>query len=174
MSTDKIIEVLLYAVPSIITGGVAYYLFDSYFKDQQNTRRWLLQRENQKHSLPLRLQAYERLALLLERISPAKLLVRVAPTGDDKTDYQNLLIHHIEQEYEHNITQQVYVTDELWTMLLTAKNTIIQNIRKTALDPSVTNADELREKILSNLLDGQSASSLALSFLKSEVSEVLG
>src|SRR6218665_527316 len=174
MSTDKIIEVLLYAVPSIITGGVAYYLFDSYFKDQQNTRRWLLQRENQKHSLPLRLQAYERLALLLARISPAKLLVRVAPTSDDKTDYQNRLIQHIEQEYEHTITQQVYVTDELWTMLLTAKNTIIQNIRKPTLDSSITNADQLREKILSNLLDGQSASSLALSFLKSEVSEVLG
>jgi hypothetical protein len=174
MNIDKLVEVLLYAVPSLITGGVAYYLFDSYFKDQQNTRRWLLQKENQKEALPLRLQAYERLALLLERINPAKLLVRVAPTNTDKVDYQNLLIHHIEQEYEHNITQQVYVTDALWTMLLTAKNTIIQNIRKTTLDASVTNADQLREKILSNLLDGQSASSLALSFLKSEVGEVLG
>ena len=174
MSIDKLVEVLLYAVPSLITGGVAYYLFDSYFKDQQNTRRWLLQKDNQKEALPLRLQAYERLALLLERINPAKLLVRVAPTNTDKVAYQNLLIHHIEQEYEHNITQQVYVTDDLWTMLLTAKNTIIQNIRKTTLDASITNADQLREKILSNLLDGQSASSLALSFLKSEVSEILG
>ncbi|MDI1317473.1 hypothetical protein [Flavobacterium sp.] len=174
MSIDKLVEVLLYAVPSLITGGVAYYLFDSYFKDQQNTRRWLLQKDNQKEALPLRLQAYERLALLLERINPAKLLVRVAPINDDKVAYQNLLIQHIEQEYEHNITQQVYVTDDLWTMLLTAKNTIIQNIRKTTLDASVTNADQLREKILSNLLDGQSASSLALSFLKSEVSEILG
>ncbi len=174
MSIDKVVEVLLYAVPSLITGGVAYYLFDSYFKDQQNTRRWLLQKDNQKEALPLRLQAYERLALLLERINPAKLLVRVAPTNTDKVAYQNLLIHHIEQEYEHNITQQVYVTDDLWTMLLTAKNAIIQNIRKTTLDASVTNADQLREKILSNLLEGQSASSLALSFLKSEVSEVLG
>jgi hypothetical protein len=105
-------------------------LFDNYFKDQQNTRRWLLQKENQKHSLPLRLQAYERLALFLERINPAKLLIRVAPLSDNKVDYQNLLIHHIEQEYEHNITQQVYITSELWTMLLTAKNTIIQNIEK--------------------------------------------
>jgi hypothetical protein len=174
MNIDKLIEVLLYAVPSLITGGVAYYLFDSYFKDQQNTRRWLLQKENQKQALPLRLQAYERLALLLERINPAKLLVRVAPTNDDKVDYQNLLIHHIEQEYEHNLTQQVYVTDELWTMLLTAKNTIIQNIRKTTADTSLTNANQLREKILTNLLEGQSASSLALSYLKSEVTEVLG
>ena len=174
MNLDKLFEALLYAVPSLITGGVAYYLFDNYFKDQQNTRRWLLQRENQKHSLPLRLQAYERLALFLERINPAKLLIRVAPLNDDKTAYQNLLIHHIEQEYEHNMTQQVYITDECWTMILTAKNTIIQNIRKTTLDEKVTTADQLREKILSNLLDGESASSLALSYLKSEVREVLG
>ena len=166
MNSDKFIELLMYTVPSLITGGVAYYLFDTYFKDQQNTRRWLLQKENQKQSLPLRLQAYERLALFLERINPVKLLIRVAPLSNDKVAYQNLLIHHIEQEYEHNITQQVYVTDALWTMLLTAKNTIIHNIRKTTLDETVTNADQLREKILSNLLDGQSASTVALAYLK--------
>ena len=174
MNLDKFFEVLLYAVPSLITGGVAYYLFDNYFKDQQNTRRWLLQRENQKHSLPLRLQAYERLALFLERISPAKLLIRVAPISENKSDYQNLLIQHIEQEYEHNMTQQIYITDECWTMILTAKNTIIQNIRKTTLDEMITNADQLREKIVSNMLDGNSASTLALSYLKSEVTDVLG
>ena len=174
MNTDKILELLMYTVPSLITGGLAYYLFDSYFKDQQNTRRWLIQKENQKQSLPLRLQAYERLALFLERINPTKLLIRVAPLNNNKVDYQNLLIQHIEQEYEHNITQQVYVTDALWTILLTAKNTIIQNIRKTTLDETIGNADQLREKILSNLLDGQSASTVALSYLKNEVAEVLG
>ena len=174
MSIDKFIEVLLYAVPSLITGGVAYYLFDSYFKDQQNTRRWLLQKENQKESLPLRLQAYERLALFLERISPSKLLIRVAPISENKVDYQNFLIQNIEQEYEHNMTQQIYITDECWTMILTAKNTIIQNIRKTTLDKTVTNADQLREKILSNMLDGSSATQLALSYLKTEVIDILG
>lgn len=174
MNIDKLVEVLMYAVPSLITGGVAYYLFDSYFKDQQHTRRWILQKENQKHSMPLRLQAYERLALFLERISPAKLLIRVAPLNDNKADYQNLLIHHIEQEYDHNMTQQIYITDECWTMILTAKNTIIQNIRKTTLDESINNADQLREKILSNMLDGNSASQLALSYLKTEVTQILG
>jgi hypothetical protein len=174
MNSDKILELAFYTLPALITGGVAYYLFQSYFNDQQNTRRWLIQKENQKQSLPLRLQAYERLALFLERISPAKLLIRVAPLNDDKLDYQNLLIHHIEQEYEHNLTQQIYITDQCWTMVLTAKNTIIQNIRKTTLDATVTNADQLREKILSSMLDGQSASTLALSYLKSEVTDVLG
>lgn len=174
MSTDKILELAFYTLPALITGGVAYYLFDSYFKDQQHTRRWISQKENQKHALPLRLQAYERMALFLERINPAKLLIRVAPLNEDKSAYQNLLIHHIEQEYEHNLTQQIYITDECWTMVLTAKNTIIQNIRKTTADTTITDADRLREKILSNLLQDEVATNVALAFLKSEVSEVLG
>ena len=174
MNTDKIVELLMYTVPSLITGGVAYFLFTSHFKEQQNSRKWILKRENQKHSLPLRLQAYERLALFLERINPTKLLIRVAPLTDNKVDYQNLLIQHIEQEFEHNLAQQIYITDDSWTMLLTAKNTIIQNIRKTTLDESIKDANALREKILSNLLDGQSATTVALSYLKNEVADVLG
>ena len=173
MNTDKILELAFYTLPAIITGGVAYYLFNSYFNDQQKTRRWLLQKDNQKQALPLRLQAYERLALFLERINPSKLLIRVAPLGDNKNDYQNLLIHHIEQEYDHNITQQIYVSDECWNMILSAKNTIIQNIRKTAINEEVKSSDELRETILSNLLDGQSSSTIALSYLKAEVSDFL-
>jgi hypothetical protein len=65
MDNSKIFEILAYTLPSLITGSVAYYLFNAHFKDQQNTRRWLLQKENQKDSLPLRLQAYERMALFL-------------------------------------------------------------------------------------------------------------
>ena len=173
MNTDKIIEVLMYAIPSLITGGVAYLLFERHFKDQENSRRWILQRENQKHALPLRLQAYERLALFLERINPSKLLIRVAPLSTNKADYQNLLIHHIEQEFEHNLTQQVYVSDELWVTILKAKNTVIQSIRKTTLDDSVTDADKLREKILNDLLESEPATNIALSFLKTELKEFL-
>lgn len=173
MNTDKIIEVLMYVIPSLITGGVAYLLFERHFKDQENSRRWILQRENQKHALPLRLQAYERLALFLERINPSKLLIRVAPLSTNKADYQNLLIHHIEQEFEHNLTQQIYVSDELWVTILKAKNTVIQSIRKTTLDDSVTDADKLREKILNDLLESEPATSIALSFLKTELKEFL-
>ena len=173
MNTDKIIELAFYTLPALITGGVAYFLFNSYFKDQQNTRRWLVQRENQKLGLPLRLQAYERLALFLERISPTKLLIRVAPLNDDKISYQNLLVQHIEQEYEHNLAQQIYVSDECWLMLVTAKNTIIQNIRKNALNHEITNADKFREVILSNQLEVESTSSMALNFLKNEVTGFL-
>ncbi|WP_300565102.1 hypothetical protein [Flavobacterium sp.] len=173
MDTSKIIEILAYTLPSLITGGVAYYLFNSYFNDQQNTRRWLLQKENQKDALPLRLQAYERMALFLERINPSKLLIRVAPISEGANEYENLLIYSIEQEFEHNLTQQIYVTDECWTIILTAKNTIIQNIRKTNMSEKVDTADKLRETILSDLLDNQSPCTVALAYLKHEVASFL-
>ena len=173
MDNSKILEILAYTLPSIITGGVAYYLFNSYFKDQQNTRRWLLQKENQKDSLPLRLQAYERMALFLERINPSNLLIRITPFSTDKNQYENLIIEHINQEYEHNITQQIYLSDECWTIIQTAKNTTIQNIRKTNMNEKVDSANKLREVILSDLLDSQSPSTIALSFLKDEVGRII-
>jgi hypothetical protein len=173
MDTDKIIELAFYTLPALITGGVAYFLFNSYFNDQQNTRRWLVQKENQKLGLPLRLQAYERLVLFLERISPNKLLLRVPPLSDDKMDYVNLLIHHIDQEFDHNLTQQIYVSDEGWMMIITAKNTVIQNLRKTAIGTDITNADELRQRILSNQFEVESSATIALSYLKTEVTTFL-
>lgn len=173
MDSDKIIELAFYTLPALITRSVAYYLFNSYFNDQQNTRRWLVQKENQKLGLPLRLQAYERLALFLERISLNKLLVRVAPLSSDKADYVNLLAQHIEQEFDHNLAQQIYVSDECWMMVLTAKNTLIQNLRKTALNTEVANADQLRETVLANQLETQSATNIALGYLKTEVSNII-
>lgn len=173
MNTDKIIELAFYTLPALITGGVAYYLFNSYFADQQNTRRWLVQRENQKLSLPIRLQAFERLALYLERINPAKLLIRIAPMNDHKSEYENLLIQHIEQEFEHNLSQQIYVSDNAWTIILTAKNTTIQLIRKSAKNETILTSHQLREAILNDLATIDAPSNIALSFLKSEVSDIL-
>lgn len=173
MNTDKIIELAFYTLPALITGGVAYYLFNSYFNDQQNTRRWLIQKENQKLSLPIRLQAYERLTLYLERINLGKLVVRVAPFNDSKSDYENLLIQNIEQEFEHNLAQQIYISDETWKIILTSKNTTIQIIRKTAMSEKITSSHKLREAILNDLMDNDTPSSVALSYLKNEVSEIL-
>jgi hypothetical protein len=67
---NSFIEILAYTIPAVIT-VVAYLLFNAHFKDQQNTRRWLIQKRI-KNSFTLRLQAYERLTLLMERINPSQ------------------------------------------------------------------------------------------------------
>lgn len=172
MDSTKIIEILAYTIPSLITGGVAYYLFDSYFKDQQNTRRWLLQKDNRKDTLPLRLQAYERMTLFVERINPSQLLVRIAPISGDKNEYANYVIAQIEQEFEHNLTQQIYISDECWSIITTAKNATIQMIRLGTKSEKVSDANQLREVILTDLLEKQSPSSAALAIIKNEVAQL--
>ncbi len=170
---NKILEVIAYTIPSIITGGVALYLFKAHFKDQQNTRRWLVQKENQKEVLPLRLQAYERLSLFLERINPSKLLIRVTPISNNKFDYENYIIAQIEQEFDHNLTQQIYVSEACWTIVKTAKNATIQMIRKTNMSDKIDSADKLRETILNDSLDRVSTTGIALSYINNEVKELL-
>lgn len=172
MDSTKIIEIIAYTLPSLITGGVAYFLFKAHFKDQQNTRRWLIQKDNQKIALPLRLQAYERMALFMERIHPSQLMVRVNPISNDKKDYENLIIAHIEQEFEHNIAQQIYISDQCWSIILTAKNATVQMIRSAAKSDKVHNADELRTVVITELLEKKSPSSAALAFIKNEIAQL--
>lgn len=174
MEDSKILEILAYCLPALIMGAIAYFVFNLHIKNENNRRNFLLHKENQKQALPLRLQAYERMALFLERIEPSKLLIRVTPNSPDKYDYENLLVFHIEQEFEHNLTQQIYISDKCWTIINTAKSTLIQTIRKANMSDKVDSADKLREVILTDLLDKQSPSSVALAFIKVEVIEILG
>lgn len=173
MDTTKILEIISYTLPSLITGGVAYFLFTSHFKDQQNTRRWLLLKDNQKESLPLRLQAYERMVLFLERIHPAQLLLRIAPPTEDKNDYATLLIHAIQTEFEHNLTQQIYITNECWDVINKSKTTTVQLIRNTSLDIQIATASQLRESILRTLTEMEAPTSVAVSFIKEELKSIL-
>jgi hypothetical protein len=173
MDTAKFIELLAYTLPSLITGAVAYYFFDLHTKNEEGRRRYLLNKEAQKNALPLRLQAFERMALFLERINPSKLLIRITPISSDKNDYENYVIAQIEQEFEHNLTQQIYMSDECWTIIVTAKNATIQMIRKANMSERVDSADKLREVILSDLMEKQVPSNAALSFLKNEINEFL-
>ncbi|MFV8392223.1 hypothetical protein [Flavobacterium sp. LB2P6] len=172
MDTTKIIELLSYTLPAIVTGLVAYYFFDLHTKNEEGRRRYLLNKEAQKNALPLRLQAYERMSLYMERINPTKLLIRIAPISNDKNDYENLIITQIEQEFEHNLTQQIYMSDECWTIIVTAKNATIQMIRKASISSRVDNADKLREVVLSDLMEKQSPSNAALAYIKNEVGQL--
>jgi hypothetical protein len=172
MDSTTITEIIAYTLPSLITGAVAYLLFNSHFKDQQNTRRWLLQKDNQAATLPLRLQAYERMTLFMERINPSQLLVRITPHSEDKNEYENFVIAQIEQEFEHNLTQQIYISDECWSIIVTAKNATIQMVRLATKNERVKDADSLREIIISDLLEKPSPSSAALAFIKNEVGQL--
>ena len=168
----KLLEIAAYTLPAFITGGVAFVMMQKFYNNEESKRKFELLRENQKQALPIRLQAYERMVLLLERINPTQLLIRVAPIGTSKEDYANLLSHHIQTEFEHNLTQQIYLTSETWNIILKAKNSILQMIRKNAIREDIIDAEKLREAIMIELTESESPSSIAINYLKEELKRV--
>ena len=172
MDSEIIVNLVLFSIPALITGIIAYYFFKEHTKNEDGRRRFLLHKDMQVNAMPLRLQAYERMALFLERITPNKLLVRVIPKSSNKEDYESLLIATIEQEYEHNLSQQIYMSDECWNIITAAKNATIQLLRKASLLEKTDTANKLREVVLAEMMERRAPSDAALSFIKNEVSEM--
>ncbi len=172
MEIEQLISYVAFLLSAIVVGVVAYYFFKGYTANEEGRRRYLIQKEAQNKVLPMRLQAYERLTLLLERIDPNKLLVRINPTSGDVDSYEQLLIKNIEQEFEHNITQQVYVSIECWNLIQTAKNATIQVIRQAAMHEKENSANTMRESILRNFMEEITPSQKALAYVKKEVGEL--
>lgn len=120
-----------------------------------------------RKATPQTIQAYERLIILMERIDLHKLVQRVAPISTLKQDYATFLIQNIDQEFDFNISQQLYVSEEAWALIATAKQTIIQQILKTSLNNDVVDANDLQMNLL-KLKEENSVTELAKNRLKQE------
>ncbi len=169
---SQILSYVAYLLPAIVVGVVAYYFFKGHTANEEGRRRYLVQKEAQNKMIPTRLQAYERLTLLMERIDPNKLLVRIKPISEEIDKYEMLLIKNIEQEFEHNVTQQIYVSQECWNIINAAKNATIHVIRQAAMHEKGNDADGLREYLLRNFMDEVTPSQKALAYIKTEVGEL--
>jgi hypothetical protein len=172
MEISQVIGYVAYLLPAIVVGIVAYLFFKGHTENEEGRRRYLLQKEAQKNILPLRLQAYERLTLYLERIDPKKLLIRVKPINDDLSNYESLLIHNIDTEFEHNIAQQIYVSPDCWNTVVAAKNATSQLIRKTAMNEKIESTGKFRETLLNHFMGEVTPSQKALAYIKQEVAEL--
>lgn len=168
---DKLLESIAYILPASITGFVAYYMFNSFLKQQNNERKLALLAEKKKDALPIKLQAYERMLLFCERINPVKMLLRITPISDNTNDYLQLLIANIEQEFEHNLVQQIYITNETWLAIMGAKSAIINKLRQTAENSNTAN--DLRQNVLIDYSKSLPPTETAISFIKNEVKKLL-
>lgn len=170
MNFSEILEIFKYTIPSLITGLVAYYFFLNHTKMEEKNLKIRLLKQRSKQTLPIKLQAYERMTLFLERINLTNLVVRINSVNNDKNAYVASLLNTIEQEFEHNLVQQIYISDECWSLIVASKNAVIQEIKKASIANNITNAQELREEIIKKQLTNSNPTSKALLFLKDEVS----
>lgn len=169
---ENLLSLFTMLLPAIIVGVISFYFLSSYMKNEERRRRFITVRESQGKTLPTRMAAYERMTLFLERIKPNNLVVRTQPGNMSKQQYEQLLVAAIDQEFEHNIAQQIYVSEECWNVIRAAKNTTIQQIRQVSMSGKIDDAEGLRQAIVNELMDKRAPSSTALSFLRSEVKDL--
>jgi len=169
----QIVEGLKYAMPAAVTGYTTYYFLQSFYRNEEKKQLILARKDLSKHALPIRLQAHERLALFLERISPSKLIQQIQPGSDDKKLYELALVFRVNEEFEHNLTQQIYVSNKCWEMVTTSKNATMMFIKQIAEDENVKTAQDLQKALIERSAQEEVPTNIGLAFIRSEVSELL-
>ncbi len=110
-------------------------------------------------------------SLFCERINPTKLLLRVKPISENANDYLHLLVSNIEQEFEHNMVQQVYISNQCWNIIITSKGAVLSKLRE--IGENATSANSLRETILLYYAKEIPPTDTAITLIKSEVKKLL-
>ena len=154
MSTvlSVILEIVKISVPALIVFFTVYHLMKTYLDKQYALKQLEFKQNLQNVTTPLRLQAYERLSLFCERISIPNLLLRLNEPTISAAALRLKLLLTIQQEFEYNITQQVYVSQQLWEIIKLSREDTMTIIEMAAenLDKNASSA-ELSNRLLTYL-----------------------
>lgn len=168
---DIIAELLKILLPA---GLVLYGMFLTVrsFLDKEFERKLVeLKIKNTEIVLPIRLQAYERMCLFLERISPNNLIRRVNSSDYSAIELHGLLLSEIREEYSHNVSQQVYMSDEAWTQVRSAMEEVVVLVNDSASGiPPDARSLELAKRIFEQIMEQNIDPTMrALKFIKDEI-----
>jgi hypothetical protein len=168
---EVFLEILKYALPSIFLLILCYMMLANFMDNEEKRRSYFLKKETQKSALPIRMQAYERITLFLERITPDRLIPRMSSKGMNVQQFHSLLINTIRMEFEHNLSQQIYISEEAWGLVVRSKSATVSLINKIAesLDPKAEGI-ELSKAILKKSMEIEVfPTHKAVVYLKAEV-----
>lgn len=144
-----LLEIVQSILPALVVFATIYYLMNGWFKHQYQLELLKSKQERKDVTIPLRLQAYERLAILCERLAIPNLLLRVRSREQNCAALQLSLLLTIQQEFEYNISQQVYVSPTLWEIVKVSRDDTVSIINAIAerTDPR-SPGDELARELL--------------------------
>lgn len=175
MNSTDIIDILKIVLPALLVLVTAYIVIQKMLKNDEYQRHFELKKKSLSTVTPIRLRAYERLALVLERTDPNNIIVNVVKPGMTAGQLQAELLNMIRQEFGHNASQQIYVSSELWTAVKVTKQSIVQlvNACSAKTDPGVP-ASKLAELILNVYNSAESTPAEgAMKILKNEVQSLM-
>jgi hypothetical protein len=168
---DALIDLAKVLLPAGLFLYGMYMLVRSFINRDIDVRKLEVRSRAIETILPNRLQAYERMCLFLERIAPQNMLLRLNEPGITARDFHRILLDEIRNEYNHNVSQQIYMSENVWNMVKNAKEDLVIQINEASsqLPPEATSLD-LAKKIFEMSMNKQvDPMGHALSELKKEI-----
>ncbi|MFN6943971.1 MAG: hypothetical protein ACK4ND_03420 [Cytophagaceae bacterium] len=168
---SDLIKILLPAGVSLLA---IYFTVKAFLTKEFEKKLLDIKLTNTNIVLPIRLQAYERMSLFLERISPHNLVMRSNDPSYNVAQFHHILVHEIREEFNHNLSQQVYMSDQVWQAVRNTKDEIISVINQANNGlPKDAKSIELAKKIF-EVYNSKEVDpiSIALQILKDEIRKI--
>ncbi len=172
---EPIIDLLKIILPAAAVFLAAFFLVQRFLKNDQARRDHELKKAALNLTTPQKIQAYERIVIYLERINPNSLVIRVNKHGMTSRQLHQELVSTIKAEYEHNISQQIFVSHNTWELVKTSKEEIIKLINISATKvPHDAPSNELAMMILNIVsnIDKKMPNEIALEYAKKEIAKI--
>lgn len=170
---EALIEYGKILLPASVVLYAMYLLVRSFIIKEIELKKLEIRTRSIETILPNRLQAYERMCLFLERISPPNMLLRLNNSGYSAREFHKLLLDEIRNEYNHNVSQQIYMSEDVWSMIKNAKEdlTILINEASSNMGAEATSLDLARKIFELTLEKKVEPLGHALSELKKEIQQ---
>ena len=170
---EQVLEFAKILVPAGLVLYAMYLTTTSFLKKEMEKKILDIREKSIETVLPNRLQAYERMCLFLERITPNNLILRLNIGKFTAEEFQHILLNEIRQEYNHNVSQQVYMSVELWYLIKNAKEELVTIINNSALKlPKGSSSMDLSKQILETVHTTPDSIGHALIEVKNEISQI--
>ena len=168
-------DILKITIPALIVFFTAWIVLKNMIRNDQDRRRQEIILQNAKTVTPIKLQAYERIVLFLERISMESLLLRVSMSDMSAEQLHSALLTTIRSEFEHNLSQQIYMSPQAWEVVKNARSNTIKIINNEA-EKIKENAPamELSKQLLTRVMElEKEPTRVAIDYIKNEVGRMI-
>ncbi|MDR1198654.1 MAG: hypothetical protein LBK94_06535 [Prevotellaceae bacterium] len=168
-------QLAFFISPALLVAISVYIVLQKMLKNDEAQRNFVLMKTSRQATVTIRLQACERLILFLERISPASLVLRAHSQNMSNQDFHVLLLSTVREEFEHNLSQQLYISGDAWETVKAAKESIIMHINESAAKTNAENSSLELARLIVESYAGDGKSNLiqtAIGTVKNEAKKI--
>jgi hypothetical protein len=168
-------DILKITIPALIVFFTAWAVLRNLIKNDQDKRKQELILQNSRIVTPIKLQAYERIVLFLERISLESLIVRVSLSDMTSSQLHSAMLNAIRSEFEHNLSQQIYMSQQAWEVVRNARSNMIKIINSEVEKlPPDSSGMVLSKKLLEKIMEiEKEPTRAAIDYIKAEISRII-